>query len=360
MFLSTVMILAVPSLVRAGDTLAVEGPGGAGGQEAQSEPPTPGAGSVEVSLEDESKLKVVIQDEKLQLVTRFGKLAIPIGDIEKIEFGHRVSSEVASSVAAHVASLGSKDFKTREAATTALLKLREKGYPELVRAARSKDAEVARRAEQLVQKIKEQVPEERLNPPDYDVVQTSDGSRLIGRIEMPAFRVRTAPFGEQQLRLADVRSLRSLTYEEPETVAVEALADPGTLMTYQGQVGKTFAFQITGRNAGAGPVVGLAGGGAVVMGGSIWGTDVYTLDSTLALAAVHAGLLRPGQTGVVKVKITGPQGAFQGSDRNGVQSMAYGFFNGAFQFESKTAQRPGRGGPAAATKSAIRPQAPTR
>jgi hypothetical protein len=93
---------------------------------------------------------------------------------------------------------------------------------------------------------------------------------------------------------------------------------------------------------------------ALVVGGSVWGTDLYTLDSTLALAAVHAGLMRPGQSGVVKIKIMGPQGAFQGSDRNGVQSMAYGFFNGAYQFESRTVQHPGRGG-AASTLRGSRP-----
>jgi hypothetical protein len=170
-------------------------------------------------------------------------------------------------------------------------------------------------------------------------VQTIDGCRLIGRIEMAAFRVRTAPFGEQQLRLADVRSLRSLNYEEPEVVAVDALPDPGTMMAFQGQVGKTLAFQVTGRNSGVAPQLPGAAAGAVVVGGSLWGTDVYTLDSTLALAAVHTGILKPGQTGIVKVKVLGPQGAFTGSDRNGVQSMAYGFFNGAYQFDSKVALR---------------------
>ena len=35
------------------------------------------------------------------------------------------------------------------------------------------------------------------------------------------------------------------------------------------------------------------------VGGFVWGTNVYTLDSTLALAAVHAGLLKTGESKVV-------------------------------------------------------------
>ena len=53
----------------------------------------------------------------------------------------------------------------------------------------------------------------------------------------------------------------------------------------------------------------------------MWGTDVYTSDSTLATAAVHAGVLQPGQTGVVKVTILPGQAAYQGSTRNSVRSV---------------------------------------
>ena len=156
------------------------------------------------------------------------------------------------------------------------MKLREKGYTELVKAAKSKDAEVARRAELLLQKIREQVPEERLSPPEFDVVQTSDGSRLVGRIEIPALRVRTIAFGDQQLKLADVRSLRSLSYEEPEEVVADALPDPGNMTAFQGQVGKTLAIRVTGRAGGAAPQVAPGGAVVLVAGGTVWGTDIYT------------------------------------------------------------------------------------
>lgn len=308
---------------------------GAGGRQPAAAPQEghPAVASVEVRLEDESVLKVVVRDDKLEMNTRFGKLSIPVSEVEKIEFGRRLSPESATAITNHILALGSKDFASREAATQALLKLREKGYSELQKAAKSKDAEVARRAEQLVQRIRETVSDDKLHPPEFDVVQTSDGSRFVGRIEMHVFKVRTIAFGEQQLRLSDVRSLRSLTYEEPEEVVADALPDPGNMTAFQGQVGKTITLKVTGRAGGAAPQ--QVGGGAVVVvgGGTIWGSDTYTLDSTLSLAAVHAGILKAGQSGIVKVRVLGPQATFQGSERNGVQSMAYGFYNGAYQFE---------------------------
>jgi hypothetical protein len=41
--------------------------------------------------------------------------------------------------------------------------------------------------------------------------------------------------------------------------------------------------------------------------GPLWGTDVYTGDSSIAAAAVHAGVLKPGETGIVKITVVAPQ-----------------------------------------------------
>jgi len=64
--------------------------------------------------------------------------------------------------------------------------------------------------------------------------------------------------------------------------------------------------------------------------GSVWGTDIYTGDSALAAAAVHAGVLKPGETAVVRVRVMPPLAQYQGSIRNGVTSHAYGRFGTAY------------------------------
>jgi len=53
-------------------------------------------------------------------------------------------------------------------------------------------------------------------------------------------------------------------------------------------------------------------------GYSIWGSEVYTYDSHLATAAIHAGVLKAGQRGIVKVTMVKSPDAHRGkSDQNG-------------------------------------------
>ena len=61
----------------------------------------------------------------------------------------------------------------------------------------------------------------------------------------------------------------------------------------------------------------------------------YTTDSTLAHAAVHAGVLKAGQTGTVRVKILRPAVNFQAGQRNGVASFFYGGPYPAFEIVVK-------------------------
>ena len=50
--------------------------------------------------------------------------------------------------------------------------------------------------------------------------------------------------------------------------------------------------------------------------GTVWGSDVYTDDSTLAAAAVHAGAVGAGETGLVKVTILPGESSYDASTRN--------------------------------------------
>jgi hypothetical protein len=60
--------------------------------------------------------------------------------------------------------------------------------------------------------------------------------------------------------------------------------------------------------------------------GQVWGTDVYTRDSIPGAAAVHAGLLKPGQTGVLRLTIMPGQPSYPGTTRNGVTTSDYADF----------------------------------
>jgi hypothetical protein len=89
---------------------------------------------------------------------------------------------------------------------------------------------------------------------------------------------------------------------------------PATMIDLCDKVDATYYFRVTGAPAG-----------------QLWGTDVYTGDSAIALAAVHAGLVRPGETAILKVTVTRPLPQYPGSTRNGVTSHDFGPFGTAYR-----------------------------
>jgi LCCL domain/von Willebrand factor type A domain len=78
-----------------------------------------------------------------------------------------------------------------------------------------------------------------------------------------------------------------------------------------------------------------------VKAGSLWGTDLYTDDSSVCRAALHAGVISSAG-GKVTVYPYGSQDSYEGSERRGVYSSDYGEFGGSFGFSD--ALRPRTGG----------------
>jgi hypothetical protein len=272
----------------------------------------------EVRCTDGSVLKFKMLDDHLTLKTPYGKLLIPFAKINEIECANRTTDDIQKRIARAIADLGSSELRSRQAAEAELERLRMKAYPALVKAEKDPDLEVQRRAKRILEKLRGEVSEENLTVRERDVVHTED-AKFTGQIEPASFRIHTEQFGELRLNLYDVRSLRALGFvkEEPEKLG-PALPNPGSLQIYQAQIGKVLLIEVTG-----------------ALGGSVWGTDVYTLDSALATAAVHAGVVKVGKTGIVKVRILPARAAFVGSNRNGVDSQPYMNYPGAYEFVVK-------------------------
>jgi len=66
--------------------------------------------------------------------------------------------------------------------------------------------------------------------------------------------------------------------------------------------------------------------------GSVWGTGVYTDDSSVCTAAVHAGLITLAAGGTVTIEIRAGQDAYVGSTQHGVTSSDYGSWDGSYVF----------------------------
>jgi len=70
-----------------------------------------------------------------------------------------------------------------------------------------------------------------------------------------------------------------------------------------------------------GKTIGIRATGAFQ--GAVWGSGPFTGDSDLSTAAVFAGALKIGQTGIVRVKLVPSPANFVGSTANGVTTNSY-------------------------------------
>ncbi|WP_404790497.1 LCCL domain-containing protein [Altericista sp. CCNU0014] len=65
---------------------------------------------------------------------------------------------------------------------------------------------------------------------------------------------------------------------------------------------------------------------------NVWGTDFYTIGSSICSAAVHAGIINAKDGGNVKIRIRPGEEFYNSTTRNGVTSNRYGSYKGSFTF----------------------------
>ncbi len=97
-----------------------------------------------------------------------------------------------------------------------------------------------------------------------------------------------------------------------ESVAAAAAAGqpvsaPPNLLGLEAKAGQVLVFRVTGAAQG-----------------SVWGSDIYTDDSSIAAAAVHSGVLRPGETGTLMLTLQAGNESYPAVLRNGIASMNFG------------------------------------
>jgi hypothetical protein len=63
---------------------------------------------------------------------------------------------------------------------------------------------------------------------------------------------------------------------------------------------------------------------------TVWGTDVYTDDSSICTAAVHVGAITIDEGGEVTIEIRAGEESYEASERNGIESQSYGPWGGSF------------------------------
>jgi hypothetical protein len=83
---------------------------------------------------------------------------------------------------------------------------------------------------------------------------------------------------------------------------------------FKGESGKTYKFRCPEQGAER----------------TIWGSDVYTQDSSICTAAVHAGLFTLAAGGVVTIEFRPGRSTYGSTVRNGIKSNTYGEYPRSF------------------------------
>ena len=124
--------------------------------------------------------------------------------------------------------------------------------------------------------------------------------------------VTTSPFGSYQ---------QSFVFKTPNTETIVRAAEDQTSVLWNTsasmiafEAGKTFKFKCP------------SGG----QESAVWGTEIYTLDSSICNAAVHAGKLASESGGAVTIELRPGESAYKGSTRNGIKSNDYGQYGSSF------------------------------
>ncbi len=169
----------------------------------------PPPGSAEVKFNDGSVMRMQFSDEVIEVTTAYGKLKIPAKDVRRLELATRIPDAIKTTIDQAIIDLGSSQYKLREVATRNLAEAKVYAYPALMRAAASDDAEVSKRANELITKLKEEVPAEKLKFREKDIIYTDD-SMFAGKIEVSSLKANTNQFGVVQVKLSDIGSIAFL------------------------------------------------------------------------------------------------------------------------------------------------------
>jgi hypothetical protein len=141
-------------------------------------------------------------------------------------------------------------------------------------------------------------------------IELRDGRPIYGSSERNG--ITTSPYGSYQ---------RSFVFKTPTMEEVVREADAETPVMWNtsaimvsGDNGKTYKFKCpaSGRES------------------SVWGTDIYTIDSSICNAAVHAGKLTLESGGSVTIELRPGESAYKGSTRNGIKTSDYGTYGRSF------------------------------
>jgi hypothetical protein len=186
------------------------------------EAPSPAPpGLVEVRFTNGSVVMMHMLQDRIDIVTEYGKLTVPPKDIRNIEFGIHLTEDEQRKLDTAIKQLGSTAHDERDMAVLDLVAMGPQAYQRLQGAAKSTDLEVARRAESTIKTIREKYPTRLLRVREDDMVRTNKFS-IVGRIITPTLKAKADDFGDLDLRPARLLAIRWLSGDTKKEVVIDA------------------------------------------------------------------------------------------------------------------------------------------
>ncbi len=173
---------------------------------AQDQPVSSRPSVAEVRFSDGSVVRMTLMQDNLEVITKYGKLQIPLSEIRRVEFGLHVPPDVNQQITQSIKRLASDVYKERDSATKELVQVGHFAVPSLQKASRSGDQEVAYRAVSLIKQITERVSPDLLRLRDEDVIHTAEFT-VIGRINAQSIKANSSHFGDVNLKLSELRTM---------------------------------------------------------------------------------------------------------------------------------------------------------
>lgn len=223
---------------------------------------------LKLHLFDGSVLTGDLSIAEITVETQFGKLTVPIDKIRSFSPGLDSFPELSAQIVAKIKSLGSDDYKTREAAHKELAGMGMKVQRELEKFVADENAEIKRHVGEILKEM-EEAAEEQADDEEgaaeqpwirLDTVVTADFT-VVGKVSPSEFKV-AAKYGDLNVKLADIRKAErdagvKESFRKSVTVSAENLAQR--------------TFKSTGIRVQAGDRISFKAEGSIVM--SPWGSN---------------------------------------------------------------------------------------
>ena len=112
----------------------------------------------------------------------------------------------------------------------------------------------------------------------------------------------------------ETKEFKAMVGSFPEGLNVIKLSSNANMTSYNSKTNEIYGVLVTASNSG-----------------SLWGTEIYTSDSTVAKAVIHMGLAQAGETVLVKIQMLPGQSSYVGTTQNGITSSSYGSYSASYK-----------------------------